>query len=239
MTENVTYRGVAVPGYIARNINGGTHGARWFRRGVDSVLDRPAPEPKPAPLFEFSAWPKTTRLFRDITISEKIDGTNAAIHIVENPELPGTYAIQAQSRNRLIYPGKSTDNYGFAAWVSDNAAQLIELLGAGLHFGEWWGQGIGRGYDQSGRNFSLFNTDKHRDLDSAVGGVTVRPVPVLYRGPFSASVIRSALEELSVLGSFAADFPNPEGVCVFHSASRTVYKVTLDGNDAGKWEVRA
>lgn len=235
MTENVTYRGVAVPGYIARNISAGTHGPRWFRKGVDAVMDAPKPEPKPRPLIEFSPWPKTSRLFRDITITEKIDGTNAAIHIVENPELPGTYIVQAQSRNRLIYPGKSTDNYGFAAWVSDNAADLVELLGAGLHFGEWWGQGIGRGYNATGRNFSLFNTDKHAGLLASIGNVMVQPVPVLYRGPFSETAIREALELLS-LGSIAADFDRPEGICVFHSASRTVTKVTLDAQDAGKWE---
>jgi hypothetical protein len=34
-------------------------------------------------MAEFIAWPKTQRLFRDIIVSEKIDGTNAAIHIEE------------------------------------------------------------------------------------------------------------------------------------------------------------
>ena len=31
--------------------------------------------------IEFKEWPKTPRLLRNITITEKIDGTNAAIGI--------------------------------------------------------------------------------------------------------------------------------------------------------------
>jgi hypothetical protein len=37
--------------------------------------------------IEFQGWPKTPRLFRDITITEKIDGTNAAVVI--EPLSPG------------------------------------------------------------------------------------------------------------------------------------------------------
>lgn len=236
MTDAVTYRGIAVPGYVARNIDNNTAGARWFRNGVDAVLDA-QPETEPAPLFEFSAWPKTARLLRDVVITEKLDGTNAAIHIKENPELPGTYAVQAQSRNRLIYPGKSTDNYGFAAWVSENAAELVNLLGEGLHFGEWWGRGIGRGYDQDGRTFSLFNVDRHAGVSATVGDATVNTVPVLYRGPFDTSAVADSLNYLAVVGSEASPgFMRPEGVCIYHTASRTVTKATLDAQDAGKWE---
>jgi len=238
LTDAVTYRGVAVPGYVARNIDRNTAGARWFRKGVDAVLDAPKPAPAPAPLVEFTPWPKTARLFRDIVITEKLDGTNAAIHIVENPDAPGTYAVQAQSRKRLIYPGKSTDNYGFAAWVSDNAADLIEILGPGLHFGEWWGAGIGRGYNRQGRTFSLFNVDRHAGLHRSVGDAVVNTVPLLYRGPFTTEVVADALQYLADMGSDAAPgFTRPEGICVYHTATRTVTKVTLDAQDAGKWEI--
>lgn len=184
---------------------------------------------------EFTAWPKTPRLFRDIIVTEKIDGTNAGIHITENPELPGTYSVQAQSRTRLIFPGN--DNYGFAAWVAENAAQLIELLGPGLHFGEWWGAGIQRRYGLTERRFSLFNTDKLPGGGSYVGSAVVNTVPMLYRGVFSEKWIRHALTELRDHGSFAAPgFMSPEGICVWHSQTRQVSKVTLDNQDAGKWE---
>jgi hypothetical protein len=205
-------------------------------------------------VVEFTPWPKTRRLFRDIIVSEKIDGTNAAIHIqLRGPAVsdmvldaypypPGNYVVAgevwevtAQSRNRLIFPGN--DNYGFAAWVAENAADLIELLGPGLHFGEWWGRGIQRGYGLTERRFSLFNTDKHADVQDVADGVTVEAVPVLYRGPFSEDAIRRVLTELRDHGSWAAPgFERPEGVCVWHSQTRQVSKVTLDNQDAGKWE---
>jgi hypothetical protein len=34
----------------------------------------------------------------------------------------------------------------------------------------------------------------------------------------------------------APGFPDPEGICVWHSKTRSVFKVTLDNNDRGKWQ---
>ncbi|MCJ7726507.1 MAG: hypothetical protein MUP76_09000, partial [Acidimicrobiia bacterium] len=48
--------------------------------------------------------------------------------------------------SRWITP--EVDNYGFARWVKDHEEELRTGLGAGLHFGEWWGQGIQRRYGQ-------------------------------------------------------------------------------------------
>lgn len=49
---------------------------------------------------------------------------------------------------------------------------------------------------------------------------------------------KSLVERLKTGGSVASPyFMNPEGICVFHSQSRKVYKVTLDNNDRGKWEL--
>lgn len=187
-------------------------------------------------MTEFRAWPKTPRLFRDITVTEKLDGTNAAIHFIPNDgPMEGTFSVTVQSRNRIIKPGD--DNYGFAHWVHTHASELFALLGPGLHFGEWWGKGIQRNYGLDERRFSLFNTDKHRAVKADVGGVLVSPVPVLYRGPFREEKIREFLTDLAEEGSFAAPgFMSPEGICVFHHASHNIFKVTLDANDAGKWE---
>ena len=100
-------------------------------------------------MIKFRAWPKIQRLSNETyTITEKIDGTNACIVIDEEGN------IAAQSRNRLIFP--NNDNYGFAKWVEDNKEDLLSL-GPGHHYGEWWGRGIGRNYDQTERFFSLFN----------------------------------------------------------------------------------
>lgn len=179
--------------------------------------------------IEFQGWPKTKRLFRDITISEKIDGTNAAVIVTDDGR------VAAQSRNRLITPDQ--DNYGFAGWVYENANELSGLLGPGRHFGEWWGQGIQRRYGMETKAFSLFNTHVWRDLHTVIDGVPVQSVPVLYQGPFSEDEITYWLIHLRESGSIAAPFfVNPEGICIYHSQTRSVFKVTLDNQDRGKWE---
>ncbi|GAB7187134.1 hypothetical protein ATKI12_6965 [Kitasatospora sp. Ki12] len=200
---------------------------------------------------EFTAWPKTARLFRDVVITEKLDGTNAGIHVSDDGQ------VVAQSRNRLL--SLDADNYGFARWVADNADELAYILGPGLHFGEWWGQGIQRRYGlakrptddgtyTADRRFSLFNVDRWHRSDPDGSSMCSRAeqswlcdvvdvVPVLYQGVFREEAITRALASLERDGSFAVPgFMNPEGICVYHSQSRTVYKITLDNNDRGKWE---
>src|ERR1019366_441036 len=190
--------------------------------------------------IEFRSFGKIPRLFRDIVITEKIDGTNAAVGVQlwtadKEPRndltvIPGTsgdlYAVYAQSRNRIITP--DADNFGFAQWVEDHAPILVDTLGKGLHYGEWWGQGIQRGYGLTEKRFSLFNTHRWYDVDlTAVDGLGV--VPTLYQGPFSTDDVVYALNVLNTDGSLAAPgFLNPEGVCVNHSASKQVFKYTVD-----------
>lgn len=220
--------------------------------------------------MDFQAWPKTPRLFRDIVITEKIDGTNAAINIqkydTKSPpegdncnafahvsgEGDEMYCVGAQSRNRLIFPAgwdgnNNADNAGFARWVDQNAQRLYDLLGPGRHYGEWWGRSVGRKYDMNHNIFSLFNTNKWGEITKAIGQTFGEPyelgdgrinsVPVLYQGPFDQGQIESALWRLRKDGSQAAPgFLNPEGICVYHTQSKQVYKVTLDNNDKGKWE---
>jgi hypothetical protein len=199
------------------------------------------------PYIEFYGQGKTPRLFRDIIITEKIDGTNSSIRILPTSDyspLQGTstvylngekYYVHAQSRNRLIRVGD--DNFGFAAWVWNNADALADILGPGTHFGEWWGKGIRRGYAADGKRFSLFNAHRWENLDTVVGEIPVRAVPVLYQGMFSEDAILDALGELRHFGSKAEHaFPNPEGICIYHTQSKRTYKVTLDNNDKGKWE---
>lgn len=219
-------------------------------------------------MHEFVAWPKTARLFRDTTVTEKLDGTNSAVHISALDDSSGghfvfdfppesyslvvdgtRYILTAQSRKRIITPG--TDNFGFAGWVYDNAAELVTILGEGTHFGEWWGQGIQRDYGLGEKRFSLFNTERwwktdedgssmeERAAQSSLCGL-IDAVPILYMGVFSEAQIVDVLRELKEGGSFAAPgFMNPEGICIYHSQTRGVFKVTLDNNDSGKWEVAA
>lgn len=204
-------------------------------------------------MMEFRSWPKTPRLLKNMVITEKIDGTNACVVIEEAPEgyhmgspIPEdvidlvafegkVYFIGAQSRNRMILPGKR-DNAGFAAWVDENAYQLFYTLGPGYHYGEWFGYKIGRTYglELGDRRFALFNSSRWGFLSDPnaapnIPGLVV--VPVLYQGTFNTEDIEDVFAELMVDGSSAVPgFMKPEGIIIYHSASGQVYKMTDNGD---------
>ena len=181
----------------------------------------------------FEAWPKIARLNRNMQITEKIDGTNAAVIITDDGQ------VGAQSRNRLITP--ADDNYGFARWVTKNADALTLVLGPGRHFGEWWGSGIQRGYGltRDDKRFSLFNVNRYAEVETSLVPA-LGLVPVLYEGMFDQGAINEVLDRLRFNGSLAVDgFMRPEGVVVFLSASRTAYKVTLENDAQPKCQVAA
>ena len=163
--------------------------------------------------MEFKAWPKIPRLENEIYfVTEKIDGTNACIII----DAYGN--IGAQSRQHLIYPGKKTDNYGFAQWVQDNKEELL-TMGPGRYFGEWWGQGIQRGYDQKEKHFSLF------------AWYQFYVPPCCRRVPkFNTNLsILDCLHILKTEGSLAAPgYSRPEGLIVKTKSHSTLYKVILE-----------
>jgi hypothetical protein len=207
-------------------------------------------------MIEFQEFPKIPRYRREVAITEKLDGTNAAVVWVkqDGPELEpfpenaiaryhlkdqhgtelGPHYLLAQSRQRFITPSiikPKNDNYGFAQWVYDNVDELTKL-GPGVHYGEWWGFGIQRGYGVPEKRFSLFNVNRWGE------GKQERPacchvVPLL--GYFMPSEIERVLESLRVHGSFAAPgYARPEGIVVWHSQSKSYYKVLLDGDDTPK-----
>lgn len=175
----------------------------------------------------FVAFPKIPRLYREIVITEKIDGTNACVQVRED----GT--VRAGSRTRWITP--ADDNFGFAAWVFKHSEELAKL-GPGIHYGEWWGGKIQRGYGRAEKTFSLFRVDLWED--PAVRPACCSVVPRLYTGPFSEDEIQIQLDSLRTYGSVAAlGYKNPEGVIVFHTASGHLYKVLLENDDKAKGEV--
>lgn len=172
--------------------------------------------------MEFEAFDKIARFNRDIVITEKIDGTNAQIAVGEDG------SIRAGSRSRWITP--EDDNYGFARWVAEHADSLREL-GPGRHFGEWWGQGVQRNYSQTRKRFSLFNTGRWADERPTCCDV----VPILYQGPFQYSEIMKALKRLERDGSVAAPgFMKPEGIVIWHTAARQLFKITLEKDSEPK-----
>ena len=176
---------------------------------------------------EFIPFPKIPRLNRMVVVTEKIDGTNAQIHITDDGN------IIAGSRTRWIKPGD--DNFAFALWVENNKEELLKL-GPGSHFGEWWGKGIQRGYGMETRKFSLFNT--HRWIDPEMRPSCCDVVPMLYAGDYNQDAIDAALESLRVNGSKAAPgFMDPEGIVVYHTAANQYFKATCkDDNKPKMWK---
>jgi hypothetical protein len=159
-----------------------------------------------------------------MVVTEKIDGTNAAIVITED----GGFACQ--SRKRLITP--KDDNYGFAAWAHERREELTMFLGPGRHFGEWWGKGIQRGYGLDERQFSLFNVKRWEGAEAATWPDGLYVVPVLYRGPFDLTRVNTVKALLNFSGSRAAPgFMKPEGVIIWHEAAGQKFKSVFDEHD--------
>ena len=176
--------------------------------------------------MQFEPFPKIPRLNRTVIVTEKIDGTNAQIYVGEDGR------VIAGSRKRWITP--EADNFGFAKWVKEHEDELRTGLGIGTHYGEWWGAGIQRRYGLVEKRFSLFNVSRWTD--------DVRPacchvVPTLAIDTRLHVAVWKALGTLRYEGSRAAPgFMKPEGIVVFHSASGSLYKVTLENDDQHKGE---
>jgi hypothetical protein len=191
--------------------------------------------------MEFTGFNKIARLNRECVITEKLDGSNASLIIVPKSSIPeieywkselivDDFIIRAGSRTRFIQP--ENDNFGFAKWVHSNAEELVKL-GEGQHFGEWMGQGIQRNYGLKEKRFYLFNTSKWSDD-------TIRPkccyvVPVLYTGLFDTNIIKNIIEKLKKDGSVAiSEFMKPEGIVVYHAASKQMFKITCENDEKPK-----
>lgn len=166
--------------------------------------------------IEFKAWPKITRVENRRTpiFTEKIDGTNACVVISEDGE------FACQSRTRVITP--ENDNFGFAKWAHEHKDELL-TLGPGYHFGEWWGLGIQRGYGQTEKRFSLFNTrrwgDHNPNTPKCVGVVPILPV----------TNVEDARKFLVENGSIVAPgFMRPEGAVMFDVDTETCFKIIID-----------
>lgn len=172
--------------------------------------------------MKFEPFPKLARLKRSVVITEKLDGTNACVAIEDDG-----VTMHVGSRTRWITP--QSDNFGFAAWCAQHREELLKL-GPGRHFGEWWGLGIQRGYGLSERRFSLFNAGRWGD--DAVRPACCHVVPVLAEYELCDGAVDVSLARLRTGGSLAAPgYMNPEGIVVYHTAARQLFKVTLD-NDA-------
>ena len=188
--------------------------------------------------MEFMDFPKMARLSREVIVTEKVDGTNAQVGIVELDGYDAAGAIY-QSGGLALYAGSRTrwlstkdDNYGFAKWAEANAEELLKL-GPGRHFGEWWGSGIQRRYDQQEKQFALFNVSRWQD--DAVRPTCCGTVPVIARGIFTDIDVDQIMADLSKGGSLIAPgFMNPEGIVVYHVAAGIGFKKTIHKDEVPK-----
>jgi hypothetical protein len=185
-------------------------------------------------LPEFKEFKKIPRLSREIIITEKIDGTNGLIYIDETNEL------FIGSRNRWL--DEHSDNHNFWHWATENKEELLRL-GKGYHYGEFWGNGIQRGYNlpKGEKRFSLFNAGKWiKDKNIILKEkqkycpACCYVVPILYEGIFDTQEIFNILKLLEIGGSHASpNFMKPEGIIIYHKAGGYYFKKTIE-NDEGK-----
>jgi len=195
--------------------------------------------PKCAPPAEFESFQRIARLSREIVITEKIDGINAQLHIDDT----GT-VLKIGSRNRWLRD--TEDNFGFYKWAMEHRGELL-ALGPGRHFGEWFGAGIQRRYGLTEKRFSLFNVHRWVDAFDTFSPARLEKqgycppccsvVPVLYRGPFSESQINTTMGDLARSGSRAVPgFMQPEGIVIYHTAAKVLFKKTFEHDAEGKPE---
>lgn len=178
--------------------------------------------------ISFVPFQKIGRLSRSVVVTEKIDGTNAQIYI---DDLSTT--IRAGSRNQWIDPTK--DNYGFARWVEENKQELMKL-GPGTHYGEWWGAGIQRRYNMTEKRFSLFNVK--RWADPLVRPACCHVVPLLWEGNWDTLNVGELMTNFARTGSQASPgFMDPEGIVIYHTATKSLFKKTLKNDEKPKGSV--
>ena len=158
---------------------------------------------------------RRSALFRDVTISEKIDGTNAQVFVVAEDRgrrQPGR-GLGGSLRKRTT----SVSRRGSPIMLTSCASSAQDVISA-----EWYGRGIQRRYGLQDRRFALFNscTDGPRSARRAAA-----IVPVLTTRTMGADVVSECLETLRSGGSLArSGFHAPGGIVIYHHASGGMFR---------------
>jgi hypothetical protein len=175
--------------------------------------------------MEFKSFEKITNIRElNMTITQKIHGSNAQIHIYEEE---GELKVKAGSRNRWVSP--EDDNFGFARFVEDNKQEITEKLGIGTHYGEWAGPGINSGEGLKEKTLILFN---HGRYDESNLPPRMKTVPILYTGTVDNMAIQLTFDMLKKHGSYLVEgFMRPEGIVVNISGKK--FKKVFDAEETG------
>jgi len=83
------------------------------------------------------------------------------------------------------------------------------------------------------KRFSLFNSGRWHAND-LLGVQQLHVVPVLYAGEFTSDQVDHAMHELNGYSVAAPGYEKPEGIIVFHSQIKEMFKVTFEHDDTGK-----
>lgn len=185
--------------------------------------------------MDFLEFPKITRLNKTMmSITQKIHGSNGCIRIWQSWS---DDAIEVNGLRWKIIGSKrsgdvsiNNDNFGFAAWIEENKEQLIRLLGAGRHYGEWAGPGINSGEGLNKKTFVLFNHHLFKPDRPLPDRVAV--VPVLYNGPYDTVIINDVMMQLKDHGSYLVNgYMHPEGIVI--NVDGTRYKCVFEPEETG------
>ncbi len=162
---------------------------------------------------EFRSYPEILTLEQtEITVTEKLHGTNGSLHTYWDDEMKD-WNLKVGSRERWITP--EDDAMGLATWALSEPyrSQIMERLGPGRHYGEWVGRNIVNG--------GLPLPEKRFVLFSVLGYVDI-PLPdrvditsLLYRGPWDPAKIEEIMLEMKEKGSFyLPGYMRPEGIVI-------------------------
>jgi hypothetical protein len=100
--------------------------------------------------------------------------------------------------------------------------------------GQWYSAALWHGPQGL---LSLFNTARWGDHNPNPSCTSV--VPVLLTGPMSGDTIELALDELRLHGSTAAPgFMKPEGIVIYMTQARRLFKVTLENDGIPKTKIK-
>jgi len=185
--------------------------------------------------LEFKPWRSIEKYDGvHVTITEKIHGTNAHVHVVKDEA--GNLRAHAAKRTSYARVG---EHFGFGSYVAANEAEICGKLGEGRHYGEWVGPGVNSDYGLKEKVFVLFNHAYHQPRkDAGQLPPQMDVVPVLYDGPYEPGLVERVKANLRASGSkFAPGFARPEGVVITFPQFGTTLKSVFAAEETG-WTSR-